>query len=144
MLGRVGLSDDVTRIAAAAGAYAHPGEEVAAVLPAEPAGGELVYLCGFEAADGTQSWLALDDQGSPVLSRKLVRDAASIAALCEIAEESVDGSAPAELRVASPSHLDSVGAEAQNGGVAAAIQGALPAVEELAKDVESNYKLELR
>jgi hypothetical protein len=142
MLGGVGLSDDVTRIAAAAGAYAHSGEEVAAVLPAEPAGGERVYLCGFEAADGTQSWLALDDQGSPVLSRKVVRDAASIAALCEIAEESVDGSVPAELRVASASYLDSVGAEAQN-GVAAAIQGALPAVEELAKDVESNYKLEL-
>jgi hypothetical protein len=142
MLGGVGLSEDVTRIAAAAGAYAHPGEELAAVLPAEPAGGERVYLCGFEAADGTQSWLALDDQGSPVLSRKVVRDAASIAALCEIAEESVDGSVPAELRVASASYLDSVGAEAQN-GVAAAIQGALPAVEELAKDVESNYKLEL-
>jgi hypothetical protein len=142
MLGGVGLSDDVTRIAAVAGAYAHPGEKVAAVLPAEPAGGERVYLCGFEAADGTQSWLALDDQGSPVLSRKVVRDAASIAALCEIAEESVDGSVPAELRVASPSYLDSVGAEAQN-GVAVAIQGALPAVEELAKDVESNYKLEL-
>jgi hypothetical protein len=142
MLGGVGLSEDVTRIAAAAGAYARPGEELAAVLPAEPAGGERVYLCGFEATDGTQSWLALDDQGSPLLSRKLVRDAASIAALCEIAEESVDGSVPAELRVASPSYLDSVGAEAQN-GVAAAIQGALPAVEELAKDVESNYKLEL-
>jgi hypothetical protein len=136
------LSDDVTRIAAAAWAYAHPGEEVAAVLPAEPAGGERVYLCGFEAADGTQSWVALDDQGSPVLSRKLVRDAASIAALCEIAEESVDGSAPTELRVASPSYLDSVAATAQN-GVAATIQGALPAVEELAKDVESNYKVEL-
>jgi hypothetical protein len=142
MLGGVGLSEDVTRIAAAAGAYAHPGEELAAVLPAEPAGGERVYLCGFEATDGAQSWLALDDQGSPLLSRKLVRDAASIAALCEIAEENVDGSVPAELRVASPSYLDSVGAKAQN-GVAAAIQGALPAVEELAKDVESNYKLEL-
>jgi len=143
MLGGVGLSNDVSRIAAAAGAYAGPGEEVAAVLPAEPAGGERVYLCGFEATDGTQSWLALDDKGSPVLSRELVRDAASIAAICEIAEESVDGSTPVELRVASPSYLDSLGAEAQNGDVAAAIQGALPAVEELAKDVESNYKLEL-
>jgi hypothetical protein len=143
MLGPVGLSDDVTRIAAAAGAYAHPGEEVAAVLPAEPAGGERVYLCGFEAPDGTQSWLALDDHGSPVVSRKLVRDAASIAALCEIAEESLEGSAPVELRVASPSYLDSVGAAAHNGEVAAAIQGTLPAVEELTKDVESNYKLEL-
>ena len=143
MLGGVGLSNDVSRIAAAAGAYAGPGEEVAAVLPAEPAGGERVYLCGFEASDGTQSWLALDDQGSPVLSREVVRDAASIAALCEIAEESVEGSVPAALRVASPSYLDSVGAAAHNCGVAAAIQGALPAVEELARDVESNYKLEL-
>jgi hypothetical protein len=143
MLGGVGLSDDVTRIAAAAGAYARPGEEVAAVLPTEPGDGERLYLCGFEGGEGVQSWLALDDEGGPVLSRKLVRDAASIAALCEIAEESLGDAAPLELRVASPSYLDALGARAENGEVTAAIQGALPAVEELAKDVESNYKLEL-
>ena len=142
MLGEVGLSDDVTRIAAAAHAYARPGEEVVAVLAAEPGGSERVYLCAFELADGAQSWIALDDVGAPVVSRKLVRDAASIAALCEIAEESAEETDHAEPRVASPAHLDAVAARAQN-GVAAALQSALPAVEELAKDVESNYKIEL-
>ena len=40
------------------------------------------------SADGAQSWLALDDRGSPLTNRTLIRDAASIAALVEIAEES--------------------------------------------------------
>jgi hypothetical protein len=140
MLDEVGLRDDVTRIAATAQAFARSGEEVAAVLPAEPAGGERIYLCAFEAADGAQSWIALYDRGAPVVSRKLVRDAASIAALCEIAEESLEEPVQTEFRVASPSYLDGVGAQ---NGVASALQGALPAVEELANDVESNYKLEL-
>jgi hypothetical protein len=142
MLGEVGLSDDVTRIAAAAQAYARPGEVVVAVLAAEPAGDERIYLCAFELEDGTQSWIALDDLGAPVASRKLVRDAASIAALCEIAEESVEEAEHAEPRIASPAYLDAVAAGARN-GVASALQSALPAVEELAKDVESNYKIEL-
>jgi hypothetical protein len=143
MLGGVGLSDDVTRIATAAAGYARPGEDVAVVLPTEPGDGARLYLCGFEGGDGTQSWLALDDEASPVLSRKLVRDATSIAALCEVAEESLGDAAPSELRVASPSYLDALGAATDNGGVAAAIQGAHAAVEELAKDVESNYKVDL-
>lgn len=138
MLGGVGLSDDVARMASAARRYAAAGEKVTAVLAVEPDGGERVYLCAFEAADGTQTWLVLDEAGTPVTNRKLVRDTTSIAALCEIAEESVDGDGSGELRVASPARLDAVGADAV--GV---LQGALPAVEELAKDVESNYKVEL-
>jgi hypothetical protein len=79
-----------------------------------------------------------------VTSRTRVRDAASIAALCEVAEESAELPPAAEPRVASLAYLDSLGAESRNGGFAAALQGALPAVDELAKDVEGNYKLELR
>jgi len=138
MLGGVGLSDDVARIAAAAQQYAAAGETLTAVLAAEPAGGDRVYLCAFETEDGTQTWLVVDDDATPVTSRKLVRDATSIAALCEIAEESLNGDGTSELRVASPAYLDAVGAVA-----VPALQGALPAVEELAKDVEANYKLEL-
>jgi hypothetical protein len=138
MLGGVGLSDDVARVAGLARQYAAAGEVVTAVLAAEPGGGDRVYLCAFEAKDGTQTWLVLDREGSPVRSRKLVRDTTSIAALCEIAEDSVDGNGAPELRVASPAHLDAVGAQA-----VPALQSALPAVEELAQDVESNYKLEL-
>jgi hypothetical protein len=139
----VALTEDVGRIAAAAAAYALPGEEVAAVLPVEPTVGERLYLCAFGDAEGVQSWLALDDDGVPVTSRKRVRDAASIAALCEVAEETATTPPLEEPRVASISYLDSVGATAENGNLAAAIQGALPAVDELAKDIEGNYKLEL-
>jgi hypothetical protein len=138
MLDEVGLSDDVARIASVARQYAAAGETVTAVLATEPGGGERVYLCAFEDGDGTRSWIVLDDTGTPVTDRKLVRDATSIAALAEIAEEALDGDEAKELRVASPAHLDALGAEA-----VPALQSALPAVEELAKDVESNYKLEL-
>ena len=137
------LVDDVSRIAVAATAYALPGEEVAAVLAIETGPGERVYLCAFSGFEGVQSWLALDDDGAPVTSRKRVRDAASIAALCEVAEETANVPQPDEPRLASLAYLDSLGSTARNGGLAAAVQAAVPAVEELAKDVESNYKLEL-
>lgn len=137
------LSDDVDRIAAAAATFAAPREDLAAVLPIELASGERLYLCAFGAADGRQSWLALDDDGLPISSRARIRDAASIAALCEVAEESGEAAPSDEPRVASASYLDSLGATAQNGAVVAALQGALPAVEELTADIEGNYKLEL-
>jgi len=139
----VSLSEDVGRIAEAAARYAAPGEELAAVLPVEPASGERVYLCAFAQADGTQSWLALDDRGSPLTNRTLIRDAASIAALVEIAEESAASIATGdEPRLASPAYLDSLGAAA-NGDVAGALQSALPAIDELTRDLELNYKLKL-
>ncbi|HEY8725369.1 MAG TPA: hypothetical protein VIL91_01550 [Gaiellaceae bacterium] len=137
------LSEDVGRIAEAAARYVAPGEELAAVLPVEPASGERVYLCAFAQADGTQSWLALDDRGSPLTNRTLIRDAASIAALVEIAEESAASIATGdEPRLASPAYLDSLGAAA-NGDVAGALQSALPAIDELTRDLELNYKLKL-
>jgi hypothetical protein len=137
------LADDVQRIAVAAAKHAGDGERVAAVLATEPVSGQRVYLAAFAAEDETQSWLALDDDGAPVTDRKLVRDAAAIAALCEIAEESGDLPAEEGPRLASPSYLDGLGAAKQNGDVVGALQGALPAVEELTRDVEGNYKLEL-
>jgi len=139
----VALADDVQRIALAAAAHAGEGERVAAVLPTEPFSGDRVYLAAFEGEDESQSWLALDDEGAPVTDRKLVRDAAAIAALCEIAEESEDIAAGEGPRLASPSYLDHLGAAKQNGDVPGALQGALPAVEELTRDIEGNYKLEL-
>jgi len=140
----VSLSEDVGRIAEAAARYVAPGEELAAVLPVEPASGERVYLCAFAQADGTQSWLALDDRGSPLTNRTLIRDAASIAALVEIAEESAASIVNSdEPRLASPAYLDSLGAAAANGDVAGALQSALPAIDELTRDLELNYKLKL-
>ena len=135
--------DDVRRIAEAASRFAAPAEELAAVLPIEPALGERLYLCAYVDADGAQTWLALDDGATPVTSRNRVRDAASIAALVEVAEESA-GEPRNEPRVASASYLDALGVTLQGGDVVGALQSALPAVEELTQDIEGNYKLELR
>jgi hypothetical protein len=142
MLADVALSDDVRRIAAVAAAHAEAGEEVAAVLVAEPHPGQRLYLCAFARPDETHGWLAFDDSGAIVTDRGRVRDAASIAALCEIAEEGAEVELE-DPRIASPEYLDAVSARSRNGDFAAALQGALPVVDELAKDVETNYKLEL-
>ena len=137
------LSEDVGRIAEVAARYAAPGEELAAVVPVEPASGERVYLCAFALADGAQSWLGLDDRGSPLTNRTLIRDAASIAALVEVAEERAAVPAGDEPRLSSPAYLDALGAAAANGDIAGALQSALPAIDELTRDLELNYKLEL-
>jgi hypothetical protein len=139
----VALSDDVSRIAEAAARYAVAEEEVAAVIPVEPATGERLYLSAFAIPGGSQAWLALDDDGAPVTNRTLVRDAASIAALVEVAEETVAAPDADEPRLASPTDLDSIGATAA-GDVTGALQSALPAIDELTRDVELNYKLELQ
>lgn len=136
------LSDDVGRIAEAASQFALPGETVGAVIAVEPSSGERVYLCAFSGEDGTHSWLAFDDAGAPVRNRTRIRDAASIAALVEVAEESVALPIASEPRLASPAYLDSLGAAAA-GDVAGALQSALPAIDELTRDLELNYKVEL-
>jgi hypothetical protein len=139
----VAVIDDVRRIAEAASRFAAHGEELAAVLPVEPAVGERLYLCAYAGPDGAHTWLALEDDGAPVTARKRVRDAASIAALVEVAEESAEDPPPDGPRVASASYLDALGTTVQGGNVVGALQSALPAVEELTRDIEGNYKLEL-
>jgi hypothetical protein len=93
----VNLADELERIAEAARGYTAEGETLAAVIPAEPGAGTVVYLCAFVAGAG-RSWLALDADGQPVSDRDLLRDALSIAALCELAEESAGGGRLADLR----------------------------------------------
>jgi len=88
--------EDVGRIASAAAAFAEPGEEVAGVLVTETLG-RRVYLCAFQSADG-RSWVALGADAEPLSDRRLVREAASLAALCEVAEESAGGGHLTELR----------------------------------------------
>jgi hypothetical protein len=90
------VADDVARLRDAAAAFAAPGEEVGGVLVAETLG-RRVYLCAFESA-ASRTWLALDDDAQPVTDRRLVREAASLAALCEVAEESAGGGHLPELR----------------------------------------------
>jgi len=182
----VALEQELVRIAVAAAAHAGEGEAVAGVIAAEPAAGVRVYLCAFASAEG-RSWLAFDEGGTPIASRAVVREAASIAALCEVADEVAGGGDLADLRatllelrlteapagieeaeeaalalertvaapprVASAEYLDSVGAasrrleqalgDSARSPFAAALQAAVGTAEELAADVEANYKLEL-
>lgn len=91
------LSEDLAVAAEAAAAFAGPGERLTAVIPAEPGEGRRVYLCAFEAGEGT-SWLALDGAGRPVENRGVLREAVSIAAMCELAEEIAAGGDLDELR----------------------------------------------
>jgi hypothetical protein len=90
------VAEDVARIASAAAAFAEPGEEVAGVLVAETLG-RLVYLCAFESAGG-HAWLALGDDAEPLTERRLVMEAVSLAALCEVAEDSAGGGNLPELQ----------------------------------------------
>jgi hypothetical protein len=93
----VSLQDDLDRIAAAAAGFSSDGEELAGVLAAEPTDGRRVYLCAFRAGEAV-SWLGVDDAAEPVRDRERVREAASLVALCEIAEESAGGGELDELR----------------------------------------------
>jgi hypothetical protein len=179
------VAEEVSRIASAAAAFAEPGEELAGVLVVETLG-RRVYLCAFESAEG-RTWLALGDDSQALTDRRLVREAASLAALCELAEESAGGGHLPELRarlaelrktdnpegieeaeaaaaalaetlqpeprVASGEYLDALGSASRRleqalgddgaSPFAAAMQAAVGSVEELAADVEGNYKRKL-
>ena len=65
-----------------------PAAMVAAVLAVEPAPGARRYLCAFERADGSRGWLAVAADGEAVTSKRDTRDVVTVAALCELAEES--------------------------------------------------------
>jgi len=179
------VAEDVGRVASAAAAFAKPGEDLAGVLATETLG-RRIYLCAFQSAEG-RAWLALGAEGEPLTDRRLVREAASLAALCEVAEESAGGGHLPELRerlaelratdnpagieeaeaaaealsdtlqpeprIASGAYLDALGSasrrleqalgESGTSPFAAAMQAAVGSVEELAADVEGNYKLAL-
>ena len=90
------LSAELESVAASAATFASPGEELGGVVAVETLG-RRVYLCAFVSAAG-QSWLALDGESSPIADMRLVREAASLAALCEVAEESAGGGDLPELR----------------------------------------------
>jgi hypothetical protein len=184
MLSAVTLSDDLERISAAAAGFAAPGERTVGILPTEPLGTGRVYLCAYESDGGEHLWLALDDLGAPVENRRVLHDAASLAALCEVAEETAGGGDLAELRatlkdlrereapegieeaeeaaaaleealqseprLATTAYLDGLGVASRRlekalgedsaSPFAAALQQAMPAVEELAAEVERRYK----
>jgi hypothetical protein len=184
----VSLTDDLERIGVAAQALAAPAERVTGVLAAAPVDVGRVYLCAYQTGDGGHAWLALDGDAQPIRDLRVVRESASLAALCEVAAESAGGAELDELRLrlaelretdapegieeaeaaatalaealaeheprlATTAWLDSIGALSRRlehalgtdsvSPFATAMQQALPAVEELAADVERNYKGEL-
>lgn len=91
------LEEEIAAAAEAGSAHAADGEELAAVIPAEPGRGARVYLCAFKRSH-EQSWIALDAERRPIADRALVREAVSIAAMCELAEESAGGGDLGDLR----------------------------------------------
>ena len=117
--------------------YAADGEDLVGIVPAEPANGLRLYVCAYGRKDES-TWLVLDATGVPVEERALVRDAVSIAALCEVAEEAA-GVEPDAPRVASPAYLDELGSGA-GPELAGAVKGAAGTVDELLRDVERGYK----
>ena len=123
--------------------YGAEGEELAGIIPAEPGSGVRVYVCAYRDGDET-SWLVLDSDGRPVDDRSLVRDAVSIAALQELAEEAA-GVRDEEGRVATPSGLDSLADSADDRtAFVEDMKQASTTVDELVRDIESRYKLPLR
>lgn len=132
------LSEELVRIAEAARRHAAAGEDVAAVIPAEPLEGVRVYLCAFASGD-LRTWLALDRHGEPVADRGLLLEAVSIAALCELADDAAGELEPVP-RVATPAYLERHAAAGHGAGFTEAMKQGSTAVEGLALEVERAYK----
>lgn len=86
------LVEELEGVATIAATLSGPDDRLVAILPTEARPGNRIYLCAFGGDDGeAASWLGLDAGGRPVVERQLVRDAVSIAAMCELAEETAAG-----------------------------------------------------
>src|ERR1043166_8645825 len=105
------LDQELRRIAEVAVTYCCDGEELSGIVPAEPTAGVRVYVCAYRDGEET-GWLVLRADGTAVEDRSLVRDAVSIAALYELAEEAA-GAENDEPRVATPAGLDALGSSAR-------------------------------
>jgi hypothetical protein len=179
------LADDLARIADAVRAHG----DLVAVLAVEASPQQRAYLCAFaDGAGDSRRWLVVDDAGAPVAERGRIRDAVTIAALCEVAAESAFAGDLDDLRaqlvalriaerppgieaaeeaalalqtvlaappqLASLERLDAIGQatrrleqalDATAGSpFGAAMQAAQGAVEELLRDVEAGYLLDLQ
>jgi hypothetical protein len=93
----VALAEELEGVAAAVARFAEDGEALVGVLAAEPASGERLYVCAFERGE-KRSWLVVDTAGAPVEDRARMREAVSISAVCELAEENAGGGNLDELR----------------------------------------------
>ncbi len=90
------LEQELEQTLAAAGRHARPGEQAVAVMATEPGGAGRVYVVAF--ANGHDlAYVALDEGGAPVTDRRVVKDAVTLAALAERAEEVSGATAADEL-----------------------------------------------
>ena len=87
------LEEELETAVTAAGRHARPGEQPVAVMAAEPAGTR-VFVVALAAGDDL-GFVAVYASGTPVADRRLVKDAVSLAALAERAEE-VSGATAAD------------------------------------------------
>jgi len=91
------LDEELRLVGAAAQEYAGNGEELTAVMAAQAPASGRSYLCAFAHGEAVQ-WLVLDARGTPVVDAALVREAVSLVAMCELAEENAGGGDVADLR----------------------------------------------
>lgn len=87
----VTLADELERIAVLAAAQTGSEDVVSGVIPTEPSSGRRVYLCAFDGADGLRSWLGVDEDGSTISDRRDLREAVTVAVLCEVAADAAGG-----------------------------------------------------
>jgi hypothetical protein len=85
------LADELDRVAGLAARHVDASDVVSGVIASEPRVGERVYLCSVDGGDGLRSWIAIREGGEPVRSRRELREAVSIAALCEVATDAAGG-----------------------------------------------------
>ena len=119
--GDVGLAEDIERAASLASAHAESSDVVSGVIPTEPTSGGRVFLCAFDDADGRRSWLGVRDDGGVVDGRAELREAVSIAALCEVATDAAGGG-DLDALIASLEELQATEAPP---GIEAAVEAAL-------------------
>lgn len=90
------LEQELEQTLAAANRQAGPGEAAVAVMAAEPGADGRVYVVAFAVGDEL-GYVVLDAGGAPVSDRRLVKDAVTLAALAERAEEVSGATAADEL-----------------------------------------------
>jgi hypothetical protein len=122
------LEEELETAVAAAGRHARPGEQPVAVMAAEPAGGR-VFVVALAAGEEL-GYVAVDGAGAPVADRRVVKDAVSLAALAERAEE-VSGATVADDLVARFREASAALRGAGEGEAAAAAEAVAAAGERL-------------
>ncbi len=93
------LERELDRAIATATTMAAAGEQVTAVMPAQPGAHEMVYLSAFERG-AERTYVVFDDSGAVISDRRTVGDTVTVIALAERAEEVSAATAAEDLQLA--------------------------------------------